>query len=145
MWNYSFISEVTIARPARDIWPYLFGKKNAAWSRTAYTIVAGEEGKVGYTYSMASFGESQLYFETIRAKPEKEMVLKILWKDNPKSEPRLAGYDFFTLTEQAGRTKVLFLQGFELPVEPQSEKHDEFLAEILQNLKRMVEQADATE
>src|SRR5882724_2693263 len=100
MWNYSIILDVMIDRPVRDIWPYFFGKKNAAWSRTEYTIVAGEEGKVGYTFSMASFGESQLYFEVIRAKPERELVLKILWKDNPKSELRLAGYDFFTFTEE---------------------------------------------
>jgi len=153
MWDYSMILEVTIDRPAKDVWPYFFGEKNATWSKSEYTIVAGQEGEVGYTYSMDSpkYGVTY-FFEAIRVKPEKELVVKITYRELvEKMEAgqdvrKLMGYDMFELKEVAGRTTVAFQQAFAQPLEvpeddlgAHTESTDKFLTEIFQNLKKSVE------
>jgi uncharacterized protein YndB with AHSA1/START domain len=148
MWDFAKFLEVTIDRPAKDVWPYLFGKKCAAWTKTEYTPIAGEPGKLGEIYEMAYPLANQgghIRFETIKVDPERHLVLKITYKKNDKSERRLVGYDFNTLREVNGRTTLFFQQASELPVDPTedlnslTEKHDKFLAEIFQDLKRVVE------
>jgi hypothetical protein len=138
MWDYSNLTEVTIDRPASVVWPYLFRPKADIWSKTAYTTVAGEPGKVGETYAMPYQG-GELLFEAITVQPEKRLVLKILHKESSKAQSNLAGYDLIRLSEVAGRTTVTLQQVFALPVEPDTERHDDFLAEIFQDLKTMVE------
>jgi hypothetical protein len=144
VWDFSKLLEIIIDRPAKDVWPYLFRKKNDVWSRTAYTTVAGEPGKVGEIYEMP-FQGGQLAFQAIKLNPEKQQVLKITFRGNEKSERKLVGYDLFTLSEAAGRTTVVFQQAIELVVDPKENlelltaKHDKFLTEIFQDLKRMVE------
>jgi len=141
MWDFSNITEVTIDRPAKVVWPYLFRPHNDIWSRTAYTTTAGEPGKVGETYAMAFQYGGQLLFETITVDPVRRLVLKILQRENANSKSTLVGYDFITLSEAAGKTKVMLQQAFELPVEPETAKHDKFLYDIFQDLKTMVESA----
>lgn len=144
MWDFSKFLEVTIDRPAKEVWPYLFRKKTDVWSRTDYTTVAGEPGKVGEVNAVA-FQGGQLCFEAIKVKPEKHLVLKITYRKNDESEKKLSGYDLFTLNEVEDRTTVVFQQAIELPIDPiedltlLTEKHDKFLADIFLDLKRMVE------
>jgi hypothetical protein len=148
MWDFSKFLELTIDRPTKDVWPYLFRPKNDVWSKTAYTTVAGKPGKVGEIYEMAYPLENQgglLSFEAITVELEKHIVLKIAYKKDEKSARQLSGYDFFTLKEESGRTTVFFQQATELPVDPGTdfshlaEKHNMFLDDIFQDLKKAVE------
>lgn len=144
IWNFTKFVETTIERPAHVVWPYLFREKVDVWTRTPYTTVAGEAGKVGEIYEM-SFEGGTFAFETIAATPEKRLVLKILYQQGAESERKLSGYDFFALHEVAGRTTVTFNQAVELLVDlkedlsSRTETHGKFLTDIFQDLKRMVE------
>lgn len=150
-WDYSGITEVTIDRPARHVWPYFFEHKEKLWDEQHYTKIAGELGKVGEIYMQTFPGGGQVFMEAIKVKPEKQLVLKLTYRENEKSESRLVGYDLHVLNEVAGRTTVVFQQVFALPVdaltvdmgkndlELATEKQDKTLAHIFQNLKRMVE------
>ena len=144
IWNSSKFLEVTIDRPAQVVWPYLFRKNNDVWSRTAYTTVAGEPGQVGEIYEMP-FQGGLLAFEAVTVTPEQHLVLKITFRQSDSGERKLCGYDLFTLKEQSGRTTVAFQQAVELAVEETedlaklTDQHSQFLSEIFQDLKRMVE------
>jgi hypothetical protein len=145
LWDYSGIAEVTIDRPAKDVWPYLFGAKEESWTKQHYTHIAGEPGKVGEIY-VYTFPGGQLFYEAINVKPEKQLVLKISYRQNEKGESRLAGYDYLTLNEVAGHTTVVLQQMAALPVDmpnsdlsQASEKQDTMLADIFQTLKKTVE------
>jgi hypothetical protein len=154
MWDYSTIVEVTIDRPAKDVWPYFFGHYKSAWSlpdNKTYTTIAGQAGQVGEIFAMdnpLSDRGGQLLFEAINVKAQKMIVLKISYTESATSERKLSGYDFVTLNEVAGRTTVVLQQAFELPAEPQSdlnlqaEQQDDMLAGIFQKLKSMVENAE---
>jgi hypothetical protein len=142
MWDYAYEVEVLIDRPAKDIWPYFFGDKKNAWTKTDHRAVAGESGKVGEVYGTA-YRDTQLFYDAITVKPEEQLVLKITYKESEAGEPKLCGYDFITLKEVEGRTTVTLQQVFALPMEPETEKHDRFLVDIFQNLKRMVESSHA--
>src|SRR4051812_15991070 len=64
-WDYSFITEITIDRPANEVWPYFFGRKREMWSRVTYIEISGEPGKVGEIYAMAdAFHGRRTFFET---------------------------------------------------------------------------------
>jgi hypothetical protein len=146
IWNSSKFLEVTIDRPAKVVWPYLFRKNNDVWSRTAYTTVAGHSGQVGEIYEMP-FEGGFLAFEAITVTPDRHLVLKITFR-NPDDERRnLCGYDFFTLKEHEGGTTLAFQQAVQLTVDKtenlveRTEKHSRFLSEIFEDLKRMVEGA----
>ena len=160
MWDYSGMVEVTIDRPARDVWPFFFGTKKDMWTEANYKTVAGQSGQVGEVYVMAYQGASvpqlgdqaappraQLAFEAIKVNPEKQLVLKITFKEHENAAWKLCGYDFVTVKEVSGGTTVVLQQALELPVEPntnlavETERHDSFLAGIFQTLKRMVEQS----
>ena len=136
--------DVTIDRPAQAVWPYLFRKNTDVWTRTAYTTVAGEAGQVGEAYEMP-FQGGQLAFEAVTVTPEKHLVLRITFRERDSQDRKLCGYDLFTLKEHSGRTTVVFQQAVELPGEvgedltERAEKHSQFLGEIFQDLKRMVE------
>jgi hypothetical protein len=147
IWDYSVIMAVTIDRPAKDVWPYLFGHKKDIWTEVQYTAIGGESEKVGEIYTDANpFHGAQLFYEAIKVMPEKQLVLKITYRKDPRDERRLTGYDFVALNEVAGRTTVFFQQAFALPVDApkhdlnlESAQHDKELADIFQNLKKVVE------
>jgi len=145
IWDYSIIMEVTIDRPAKDVWPYFFGDKKNIWTMEHFTTIAGEPGTVGEVYTQAYRG-GQIQYETINVKPGIQLILKITYKQDEKDEERLVGYDFVTLNEVADHTKVVLQQAFALPVDIPKEdlavetpKQDKKLADVLQNLKKLVE------
>jgi hypothetical protein len=151
-WDYSAIFDVVIDRPAKDVWPYFFGRKRDAWAEHDFVPIAGEPGKVGEIYAS---GERKLHgvrwiMYTIRAKPEKQLVLKMTYQANDKAEEKLGGYDIIELKESAGRTTVGFRQAVAVSIDALDQKdlkvvteeQDTFLNKILQNLKRMVEKGE---
>lgn len=154
VWDYSGVFEVTIDRPAKEVWPYFFGDKKEIWAKSGYTAVAGESGKVGEIYANAHTHTSngdRAYFEAITVKPERQLVLKITVKEGGKAERTLVGYDFFTINEVAGRTTVVLAQAFALPLDIpkaglnlKTKKQDKMLADMFQNLKRVVENSRQT-
>jgi hypothetical protein len=149
IWDYANLLEVTIDRPAKDVWPHFFGIKNAAWSlpqQETYLQIAGQPGEVGEVYSLASAAYGVLwFFEAIEVVPERRLVLKITYASDKNSERKLSGYDCFALSEVAGRTTVGLQQAFALPVQRdtdlqlETERQDRMLFGILQKLKRTVE------
>jgi uncharacterized protein YndB with AHSA1/START domain len=145
MWDYSVIMELTIDRPAKEVWSYFIGEKKNIWTRSSYTTVAGEVGQLGeiYTHAHRAHG-NQGFYEAIKVVPEQQLVLKITYRENEDDEPTLAGYDFFSLKEVAGHTTLFFQQAFALPVDQKdfdraSEEQDKKIVDIFQNLKRAVE------
>jgi hypothetical protein len=139
--------EVTIERPAGDVWPHFVGDKKNVWTKSDYTTVAGEPGKLGeiYTHAHRVHGV-QAFYETIRVTPERHLVLKITCRENDNDELRLMGYDFVTLKEENGWTTVTFQQGLVLPVAAaesnlrrKTEQQDQRLVELFGNLKAIVE------
>src|SRR5882762_5137121 len=111
LWDYSVILEVTILRPAKDVWSHFVGKKKDIWTKSDYATIAGKTGEVGEIYTHAHrFHGLQLFYEAIKVKPEEQLVLKITSKENETDEGNLIGYDFFTLNEVAGHTTVVFQQ-----------------------------------
>lgn len=145
IWDYSAIIEVVINRPAKDIWPYLFGVKEEIWTKQHYRRIAGEPGEVGEIY-VQTFPGGQLLYETINVKPEKQLVLKMTYKEHEKDERTLYGYDFLTLSEVEGHTTLVLAQAFALPIDTpkkdlnlETKKQDKMLDEIFEGLKRLVE------
>jgi len=152
LWNYSVHMDVTINRPAKDVWPYFVGDKKDQWAGLKgepikYTTIAGEPGKVGevYTHSFLYQGY-HLYYEAIAISQDSEIVLKITYNKNEKDPRRLAGYDLISLSEAGGRTRIDFHQAFALPVQAAkgdlaslSKVHNQELTDAFQELKRTVE------
>ena len=147
IWDYSLIAAITIDRPVKDVWPYFFEDKKGIWAKVAYLAVAGESEKVGEIYSMISAGhEATWFFETIRLKKEKQLVLKLTYQKYGDAEKTLLGYDFYEFRETAGRTVMAFQQVFAMAVDVDREKLDELTqnadrhhAETFRNLKGLVE------
>lgn len=146
--------QVTIDRPAKNIWPYFFGQKEELWSEQHYIHVAGEAGKVGEIYmQMIPGGGGQVFMEAIKVEPERQLVLKLTYKKTEGTDSRLIGYDFHTFHEVAGHTTVVLQQAFALPIdaladdtgrndlELATEKQDKLLVHMFQNLKRIVEES----
>lgn len=149
LWDYAFSGAVIIDRSAKQIWPYFFGDKKG-WSNAEYTTVAGTPGQVGEVYVMnrpshASHG-ARMFYEAIRIEPEKEIILKIDYQDGASDEKKLMGYDLVMLEEMQGRTRVLLQQVFtkwvdaDVDLTQETARQNGFLPQILQNLKRWVEQ-----
>lgn len=148
-WDYANTLEVTIDRPATAVWPFFFGKKKDQWTRSDYTTVAGEPGKAGevFMHEYTVLGERSFFFyEAIKVIPERELVLKITYKKKAEDKTELIGYDLLALKETAGRTTVELQQLVAFPttvsrtdLNLETEKHDQFLADILQGLKKLVE------
>lgn len=149
LWDFAFSGEVTIGRPAREVWPYFFGdKKN--WSGAEYTTVSGEPGQVGEVYVMnrpshASHG-SRMFYEAIKIEPHKEIVLKITCQDGEGAERQLLGYDWVSLRESEGQTLVILQQAFTKWVDAatdlkrEAERQHAFLPGIIQSLRQWVEE-----
>jgi hypothetical protein len=160
IWDYSVIMQVTIDRPVKKVWPYLFGDKEKLWTKVDYKRVAGEPGRVGDLYmqeypATPAYPGGQLFYEAIKVTPEKQIVLKITRKENDKDESRLIGYDFETLNEVAGHTTVVLQQAAAFPVNnlPNKQENDKqdnkmladqntMLADIFRNLKTAVESGE---
>jgi uncharacterized protein YndB with AHSA1/START domain len=151
-WDYLAITEVTIDRPAREVWPYFFGHKRELWSEYNYVVTAGESGQVGEIYETA---DSTLHgvrwiMETIRAEPERLLVLKMLYQEADSPEQVVAGCDIFEFTEVEGHTTAAFRQFLSVPrhllpqddLDRETKEKNIFLARILQTLKRMVENGE---
>jgi hypothetical protein len=148
MWDFSTILEVTIDRPAKFVWPYFHGKNKDTWTKTDYRTVSGQSGQVGEIYDMVYPMPNQggrLGFETLQVKTDKHLIIKFLYQRHEGGPRVVSGYDFITLNEVAGRTTVVLLQASYLPVDPatdcdyEAQKHNTFLADILQHLKKLVE------
>jgi len=154
MWDFSTILEVTIDRPAKEVWPYFHGKNKDAWTKTDYRTVKGQSGQVGELYDMVYPMPNQggrLGFETLKVKADKHLIIKITYQKHEGGNRELSGYDFLTLNEVAGRTTVVLLQASWLPVDPptdcdhEAQKHNTFLTDILQHLKKLVEGGPVSE
>jgi uncharacterized protein YndB with AHSA1/START domain len=152
LWNYAVHMSVLIARPVKDVWPYFVGDKKNQWAGSKeaaieYTTIVGEPGQVGEIYTHAAlFHNYHLYYEAIRIKPQKQIVLKITYKKNDKETSQLAGYDLINLHEAEGRTTIDFQQVFALPVEAMehrleslSKAHDKELVDAFDELRKTVE------
>jgi hypothetical protein len=147
VWDYSMILEVAISRPAREVWPHLIeAEKRNVWTSSDYKTVAGKEGAVGEIFTHSHrFNGVEVFYEVIKVKPERQLVLKITYKDGESGELKLLGYDFHTLRELAGQTVVEFEQALAFPLVPReafhqmTERQDKRLGDLFQNLKTIVE------
>jgi hypothetical protein len=147
VWDYSVFMELPIHRPASTVWAYFVGDRKNIWTKSDYKTVAGETGQVGevYTHAHTVYG-AQLFYEAIKVKPDRQLVLKITYRRHEKDDRKLMGYDFIALNEVAGQTTLTFQQALAMPLEMleddlrfATEKQDRRLAEIFQNLKATVE------
>jgi hypothetical protein len=148
-WNYAGIAEVTIDRPARDVWPYFFGDKEVVWMGIHWIHVTGESGQVGEVYKnsfMFHGNRISAFYEAIKVTSERHLVLKMTYTENDSSKRNLMGYELFTLNEVAGHTTVVLQQAFAIPVsEPKEDlnretrQQDTELADLAQKLKKLLE------
>lgn len=149
-WDYAYVTEVTILRPAADVWAHFVGKAKDRWTGSDYSTVAGEVGAIGEVFTHAHrFNGVRLFYEAIKVKPKRLWVLKITYEDNETHQRHLIGYDFHTFRESAGATTVVFEQALALPralvkdnFVAATERQDRKLTELFENLKRVAE-ADA--
>jgi hypothetical protein len=148
VWDYACTINVTIDRPANEVWPYFFGEKEESWTEDHYTRVAGQPGRVGEIYWASHPLGGRVFFEATKVDPESELILKITWALREGDQRQVVGYDLIELRETAGRTAVSLRQVLALPVAvpkdrhaAEAEKQTQMLTRIFQNLKRLVEGA----
>jgi hypothetical protein len=149
VWDYAGIAEVTIDRPARNVWPYFFGTKEEAWQGIHWVHVAGEQGQVGEVYKNSfEFHGRRItaFYEAVKVTPERRLVLKMTYRENDSPRSNLMGYELFTLNEVAGHTTVVLQQAFVIPVKEskdelvrETSQQDKELADLAQKLKHLVE------
>jgi hypothetical protein len=151
-WDYVNSLAITVNRPASKVWPFFFGTKKDIWTRSAYRTIAGEPDQIGeiFMHEYVVLGAPLYFFyEAVRVIPERELALKITFQRQAAGSRELIGYDVINVNEIAGRTTVVLQQLIAFPTDiPQStlaletEKHNQFLTDILQGLKQMVEATD---
>jgi hypothetical protein len=73
-WDYANTIEVTIGRPAKDVWPFFFGDKKDVWTRSDYSTIAGKPGQTGeiFMHEYVVFGNRSFFFyEAIKVVAER--------------------------------------------------------------------------
>jgi hypothetical protein len=150
IWDYAITLQIQIERPPETVWPWFFGDKKAIWTRSEYETVSGEEGRPGavfmHQYAVLDT-RYYYYYEAIRLLEQRELVLKITCrKSESDTSGALIGYDVIRLEPRADHSMVTLQQFVAFPTDlersdlaGESEKHDRFLAGILEDLKRLVE------
>jgi len=99
-------TEITIDRPADEVWPVLIDM--ASWKDSIGSLdhVSGEPGAEGELKFMTPSGgtaEGGFYIQTVRLAPPRQFVMKIF----PKDDSFLCFADF-TLTEEEGVTHIVY-------------------------------------
>ena len=105
-------AEITINRPAKEIWPYILNL-NAWVANRRYENISGNPGSVGELTKASALDENgelikgEFYFlKTIKIIPFKYYLFKATSAEDYSVE--FSGFDSLTLIEQGNKTRVIF-------------------------------------
>jgi len=99
-------TEITIERPAAEVWPTLVDLPSWKDSIGSLEHVSGEpgaEGELKYMTPTGGNAEQGFFIQTVRLAPPRQYVMKIF----PKDDSFLCFADF-TLTEEEGVTHIVY-------------------------------------
>jgi hypothetical protein len=99
-------SEITINRPAKDVWPHFLDMDVWMTDNTFQDIEGkrGEEGQLRLVTPKESGPYASYYIKTVRARPFEQYVLKVI----PQLGDDYLGFADFSFTEQHGKTHLIY-------------------------------------
>lgn len=101
--NFVTRAEVTIDRPAKDVWPCFMDM--GAWMADAhFKYVAGQPGKEGEVRLYWEKNDPAYLIEAILVAPLERYVLKVV----PQQGSDLVAFAAFDFNEAGGKTKVVY-------------------------------------
>lgn len=114
-------SEITIDRPAKEVWPHFLNME--AWmAGMRLQHIDGPNGEVGEVRLVTSTNrekpENDYFIQTVRVTPLEQYVVKVV----PKRREQYAGYADFSFTETDGKTRLIYDIYVDRPASPMSEE-----------------------
>jgi hypothetical protein len=112
-------SEITINRPAKEVWPHFLNMDVWMTDNRFQTIEGqcGEEGEVRLVRPKEATLYSAYFIKTVRATPFAQYVLKVI----PEKGNDYFGYADFSFTEADGKTHLIYDIYVELKVAEMSD------------------------
>lgn len=113
-------SEITIDRPAKEVWPHFLNMDVWMTDNTFQDIEGkrGEEGQLRLVTPKESGPYASYYIKTVRARPFEQYVLKVI----PQRGADYVGFADFSFTERGGRTHLTYDIYVQLHVAQMSEE-----------------------
>jgi hypothetical protein len=113
-------SEITIDRPAKEVWPHFLNMDVWMTDNTFQDIDGkrGEEGQLRLVTPKEAGPYASYYIKTVRARPFEQYVLKVI----PQQGDDYLGFADFSFTERRGRTHLIYDIYVELHVAPMSDE-----------------------